>query len=287
MRELAPSRRALPSIVLSVLVAALAAFFVGCSAKASEKAAPPAVDQAKTTEAAKGATIDIAPGGPADTVRVFYKHLRDRNIRGAMFLTNMRPAIEGLTDAELKDFSIDFERIAGQVPAEVKINGEIVSGDKASVTVELPPAAGEEPETQRIQLRRENGIWVLLSVDEAGERRMRAEGKQYFYNLRITTHHEEAQAMLKRIGKGQLVYAAQNNGVNADLRTLVAQGLLPDDALSGASTGYNYTISLGPEGRSYTASAVPVEYGKSGKLSFLLDSGSIASRDNGGKALVK
>lgn len=284
MREFAPSRRVLPSLILLALVA----LSVGCSTKASSEKAPPTTTEPSTaTETTKGATIDITPGGPADTVRAFYRHLRDRNIRGAMFLTNMRPAIEGLTDAELKDFSLDFERIAGQVPAEIKINGEIVSGDKASVTVELPPAAGEEAETQRIQLRRENGIWVLLSVGEDGERKMKAEGKQYFYNLRIETHHEEAQAMLKRIGKGQLVYAAQNGGVNGDLQALVAQGLVPDDALSGASTGYNYSIDLGPEGRSYTASAVPVEYGKSGKLSFLLDSGSIASRDNGGKALAK
>ena len=101
----------------------------GCSAKASENSSSTATNSsAVAPETAKGATIDIEAGGPADTVRAFYKHFRDRNIRGAMFLTNMRSAIEGLTDAELKDFSIDFERIAGQVPAEAKFDGEIVSG---------------------------------------------------------------------------------------------------------------------------------------------------------------
>src|SRR5215203_1205320 len=59
-----------------------------------------------------GATIDIKPNSPADTVRVFYGHLREKRFRDALFLTNLRPAIEGLTDSELKDFEVDFESIA-------------------------------------------------------------------------------------------------------------------------------------------------------------------------------
>src|SRR5438045_1632520 len=66
--------------------------------------------QSSTSKAAdsgssKGATIPIDPAGPADTVRVFYKHLREKKFRDAIFLTNLKPAIAGLTDTELKDFS--------------------------------------------------------------------------------------------------------------------------------------------------------------------------------------
>lgn len=281
MRKIAPSQRAF--LLLAVVV--LPVMMAGCSARASEKAAAPGAEPVIATDAATGATIEIEAGGPADTVRAFYKHLRGRNIRAAMFLTNMRPAIEGLTDAELKEFSVDFEKLAVQVPADLKINGEIVSGDRATVTVELP--AAEKPETQAIQLRRQNDVWVLMSVDEAGERPMKADGKQYFYNLRIDVHHEEAEAMLRRIAKGQLVYAAQNQGVYADLRTLVAQGLIPDDAMSGASTGYTYAIDLDAERKNYFATATPVEYEKSGKLSFLLDGAALSKRDTGGTPLTK
>src|SRR5688572_25835966 len=61
---------------------------------------------ANAEPASKGATIPIEPNGPADTVRVFYKHLREKKFREALFLTNLRPAIEGLTDNELKDFAL-------------------------------------------------------------------------------------------------------------------------------------------------------------------------------------
>ncbi len=281
MREFTPSRRVL--LLLAVVI--LSGIFAGCAAKASERAAAPAADPAKVTDASNGATIDIETGGPADTVRVFYKRLRDRDIRAAMYMTNMRPAIEGLIDAELKEFSVDFEKLAVQVPADLKINGEIVSGDRATVTIELP--AADKPETQTIRLRRQKDVWVLMSVDEAGERRMKADGKQYFYNLRIDVHHEEAEAMLRRIAKGELVYSAQNQGVYADLRTLVGQGLIPDDATSATSTGYVYTINLDAERKTYYATATPVEYGKSGKLSFLLDGAALSKRDTGGTPLTK
>lgn len=286
MRVFAPSRR----VILWLMCAFLSAAVWGCSARASENGtAMPAAEAeppADAVETSKGATIDIEPGGPADTVRTFYKHLRDGNVRAAIFLTNMRPAIEGLTDAELKEFSVDFERLAVQVPAEVKINGEIVSGNNATVTVEMPSEDGKA-ETQPIKLRREKSVWVMLSADEDGERRIRAEGKRYFHNLRIETHHEEAEAMLRRIAKAQLVYSSQNNGSFTDLETLMSEELVPGDVLSSASTGYNFRIDLSPEKKTFTASATPAEYGKSGKLSFMLDGNNIAKRDNGGKPLTR
>ena len=61
-------------------------------------------------------------------MRVFYKDLREKKFREAIFLTNLRPAIEGLTDNELKEFQVDFEAVAKNVPAEVEINGEIIIG---------------------------------------------------------------------------------------------------------------------------------------------------------------
>src|SRR5512140_3074489 len=166
---------------------------------------------------AKGATIPIDQGGPADTVRVFYSLLREKKFRDAIFLTNLRPAIEGLTDTELKDFALDFEAIAGQVPAQVEINGEIISGDNASVTANLPNEDGDKKELQTIKLRRENGVWVILSVDEEAEKQIKKEGKNYFYVLRIQTHEQEARKMLDRIVKAELAHSLQNGGEFADM----------------------------------------------------------------------
>ena len=271
------------------------AFIGGCSvAEPKTSANPPvanAVVSANSAAAApKGATIDIEQGGPADTVRVFYKHLREKKFREAIFLTNLRPAVEGLTDTELKEFSVDFEAIAGQVPAEIEINGEIITGDQATVTANLPNEDGDKNELQTIKLRRENGVWVILTVDEESAKKIKADGKSYFSNLRIETHEEEARKMLERISKAQLAHSLQNGGLFTDMQTLIAAGLLPDDVKTSESTGYDYKIDLARDKKKYHATATPAVYRKSGVRSFILtlDGKGIShvnGKDNGGKVM--
>ncbi len=246
----------------------------------------------ETKNVSSGAKIKIAPDSPADTVRVFYKNLREKRFRDAMFLTNLRPAIEGLTDAELKDLQIDFEPIARQVPAEIEINGEIVSGNAATVTAKLPDNETEKIELQQIKLRKENNYWVILTVDAAAENLIRKEGKNYFFSLRIETHQAEAREMLGRISKAEMVYALQNNGLYADIPTLIEKGFLPADASGADSTGYNYTVSVTDDKKKYSAAATPAVYGKTGKLSFFFEydgknNPRLTEKDNGGKSLQK
>lgn len=266
------------------------------SALACTTAEPKNPVSANTTVAAKTsepgrAGIPIEANGPADTVRTFYKLLREKKFREAIFLTNLRPAIEGLTESELKDFALDFEAIAGDVPAEIEINGEIISGDRATVTANLPNEDGDRNELQQIKLNKQGDIWVIQTVDTEAEKRIRAEGKQYFYNLRLATHEDEAKKMLERISKAELAHSLQHGGVYADMPTLVAGGLLPPDVTTSVSTGYDFRIELAGDKRSYSATATPAEYGKSGRTSFLLKPdrkgiSRVMSRDNGGKPLA-
>lgn len=284
---------------ISVLVISLFAGSLSCSVAETGNSATAnaaATNAANAANADKpnstgGATIQIDPNGPADTIRVFYKHLREKRFREAIFLTNLRPAVEGLTDTELKDFAVDFEAIAGQVPAEIQINGEIVSGDLATVTAILP-GEDDKNELQQIKLRRSNDVWIILSVEEEAEARIRKEGENYFYNLRIETHEAEAKKMLERISKAQLAQSLQNGGIFVEMNALVASGLLPEDVTSSESTGYNYAVILDSGKMKYFATATPAVYGKSGKLSFLLSLDAkgishVTSRDNGGKPLKK
>lgn len=270
----------------------LAIFSGGCSTEAAKPQAEQAKTQVNTTNStAPASSIQIVAGSPADTVRAFYTKLREKKFREAIFLTNLRPAIEGLTDTELKEFQVDFEAIANKIPAEVTINGQIVSGEKATVTASLP-GDSDKLETQQIELRKEGDVWVILTVDEAAEARMKKEGKNYFYVLRIETHEDEARDMLDRIAKAQLVFSAQNGGSFGEIDALVAAGFLPDDVKTSASTGYNYKVTLLNDKQVYAASATPAEYGRSGRLSFVLQSDGkstprISSKDNGGKPLEK
>lgn len=216
----------------------------------------------------KGALIEIKENSPADTVRVFYKRLAEKKFRDAIALTNLRPATEGLTDDELSELGVDFSFLAQSVPANIPINGEIVIGNEATVTVKMPDEKTEKLEVQEIKLRKEKDNWIVLVADADGEKRAKKEGKNYFFALRMDVHHEEAKAMLSRINKAQVVYSMKNGGRFTNLRTLVEKGFVPTDALGSITTGYKYDIALAEDNTLYTALATPAEYGKTGKLSF-------------------
>jgi len=284
-----------PSFLLCTAVFSVV-FLGGCNANVANvpSAAAAGADKARVEKAehSGGATIAVKPDSPANTVRVFYKNLREKRFREAIFLTNLRPAIEGLTDAELKEFQVDLESIARNVPADLEINGEIISGSKATVTAKIPDDETGKPVVQEIRLRQVNGVWIILTVDEAAEQIIRKEGRNYFYALRIETHEDEARSMLERISKAQIAYSAQNGGSFADVQTLIAAELLPRDVLSSASTGYNYAVKITEGGKRYFATATPAAYGKSGKLSFVFETDGrripkIFSKDNGGQPLKK
>lgn len=252
----------------AVLVFAAHGFGCGGGPTAVEVAATAATPISNALAA--NVSIEVASGGPADTVRVFYRYLREKKFRDAVFLTNLRPAVDGLTELELREFSLDFEKIAGRIPADIEINGEIISGSVATVTANLPADDEDKNEIQTIRLRNENGIWVILTVDPAAEDRIRKEGTRYFYNLKIETHQEEARNMLERVSRAQLAYSLQNGGNYGDLNALVTAGLLPDDIKTSASTGYNYTVQLLTGNKRFSAGATPAVYGKTGRLSYFL-----------------
>lgn len=286
----------MPNFLLCIATS-VAVFSGGCAAEATTAGSANAINSSavankEVATTAPPASIEIKPGSPADTVRAFYTKLREKKFREAIFLTNLRPAVEGLTDSELKEFQVDFEVIANSVPAVLTINGEIISENKASVTASLPQDASGRLEAQTIDLRKEGDIWVILTVDEAAEARIKREGKNYFYVLKVETHEDEARDMLDRISRGQLAYSALNGGTFGDLDQLVAAELLPEDVKTSASTGYNYSIKLSDDKLVWMAYATPAQYGKSGKLSFFLTSDGkstprISSKDNGGKPLEK
>ena len=278
---------------ISVCIAVSVSIFAsGCSVEASkaESSVPKGVTAEKPVESA-GALIQIKAGTPAETVKAFYSKLRERKFREAIFLTNLRPAIEGLTDDELREFAVDFEVIAKSVPAEVEINGEIISGNDATVTAKLPDD-DNKLSLQQIRLRKNGEFWIILSADEATEKLIQKDGKSYFQNLKIETKQAEAKAMLDRIAKAEMVYSLQNNGEYAEFQKLILDQLLPSDVLSSESTGYSYLLNLSPDRKRYSVSATPAAYGRSGKLSYRLELNKegkphVKSEDRAGKPFDK
>ena len=83
--------------------------------------------------------------------------------------------------------------------------------------------------------------WII--GDKENQEIVKKAGKQFFFNARIDTHHDEVQAMLTRISLAQLVYSQQHNGLFADLAGLITAGLLPKDLEGTESTGYRFHVS--------------------------------------------
>lgn len=289
-------RSVLSRLVFTICVLSLSVL-LGCSNAVSTTADAATSSSSSTSSVAEAApasmpalpriaTIDIKPNSPADTVRAFCVALRDKKFRDAMFLTNLRPAVESLTDAELKEYQADFEAIAKYVPAEIQINGEIITGSNAVVTVMLPNKDLDKNEIQEIKLRKQGDTWMILTVDEASEAKIKQLGKDYFPNLRIESHQDDARAMLDRVAKAQMAYAAQNGGKFGDMDALIGAELLPADIRTSESTGYQYAVTVTADKSRYTATAAPAVYGKTGKLSFevVLDGlgqPHLVSRDDG------
>lgn len=249
---------------------------------------------------------------PSDTVREFYKAMRERKFREAFALSIYKPVIEGLTDQEFQslrplfkdlndsqfaalrpkyqklssqefdDLRPDFERLASAIPVKVDLAGEQISGDSATVFVRVKEEDKEE-QAEPIALIRVNGQWIV--GDKENQEIVRRAGKDFFFNARIDTHHNEVQDMLKRISLAQLVYSQQNNGQFGDLAALIAKGLIPKDLEGTETTGYRFRINVSADKKSFTAAAEPAQYGRTGKLSFFMDATGVRSGDVGGRPL--
>jgi len=223
------------------------------------------------------------PRSPSDTVREFYKAMRDKRFREAFGMSIYKPAIEPLKPQEFEDLKPDFDKMAAVIPEQVNITGEQISGDLATVFVKVKE--GEGPDVpEPVSLIHVDGAWII--GDKENQAIVKKAGKQFFFNARIDVHHDEVQALLTRISLAELVYSQQHNGLFADLATLITAGLLPKDLEGTDSTGYRFHVNTGSGGKTWNAAAEPAVYGRSGRLSFYLDPTGVRSSDTGGKPLT-
>jgi hypothetical protein len=224
-----------------------------------------------------------AQRSPSDTVREFYKAMREKRFRDAFNLSIYKPAIDPLSPAEMDDLKSDFDRLAANITDKIQVSGEQISGDAATVFVKIEQG-DDKAEAEPIGLLRRNGVWII--GDTSNEALVLQSGKEFFFAARIEAHHGDVQSMFQRIGIAQLAYAQQHNGLFGSLAALTQSGLVPKDIESTESTGYRFHVELAKDAKAYTVGAEPVQYGRSGKLSFYMDSGGIKSADLKGKPLV-
>jgi hypothetical protein len=224
------------------------------------------------------------PRSPSDTVREFYKAMREKRFREAFAMSIYKPAIEGLKPQEFEDLRLDFDHMAAAIPDKVDINGEQISGNEATVFVKVAsfddPAGQPEP----VSLMRINGEWII--GDKENQSIVKKAGNDFFFNARIDAHHGEVRTMLQRINVAELIYSKQHNGAFGDLAALIGAGLVPKDLEGTESTGYRFRITLGKDAKTFTVGAEPAQYGRTGRLSFFIDQSGMRSGDKEGKPLT-
>ncbi len=240
--------------------------------------APSYIRVAQATRAATQTALS-----PSDTVREFYRLMRERKFREAFMLSIYAPAVSGLSAQEYEDLRPDFEQRAVEAPERVELTGEQLSGDDATVFMKLGSEAERDVKVIPIFLIRERGgAWLI--GDREDQKIVKKQGKKFFFEARILAHHDVVEDMLKRISTAQLLYSTQNNGAFGDLQALARAGLIPQDILSTESTGYRFRVT--PAGKSWIATAEPARYGHTGRLSFFIDNaGALKKEDKGGKPL--
>ena len=94
------------------------------------------------------------------------------------------------------------------------------------------------------------------------------------------TNEAMAKGTLRTIVSAEATYqATEGNGSYGTIDQLVAHGLMAKDVLE--KNGYRIEVTV--SGERFEARAMPLEYGKSGKLSFFVDeSGVLRAGDKGG-----
>lgn len=224
---------------------------------------------------------------PTETMREFYRMMREKKYREAFGISIYGPAIEGLSAEEFNDLKPDFDKMAiavsEKIPEKVDITGEQISGDAATVFIKVVDADGKE-KVEPASLIKIDNAWIV--GDRENLELVKKAGKKFFFEARISAHHSDVQDMLTRITLAQVAYSQGHNGLYGNMAELITAGFIPKDLEGIESTGYRFQIIRATDGKSWYATAEPAQYGHTGRLSFYLDASGARSGDAGGKPLV-
>jgi hypothetical protein len=224
-----------------------------------------------------GASLGQGSDSPSVVVKEFYQHLRARHYIEGLRLSVYRPAIEGLSEEEIRNLEPEFTRIIADLPNEIETRGEQISGDDATVFVKSP----KEKRMQEVSLVRIDGTW-RVGDRETYQLAMR-EGRSFFFNARNRISEAEAYDwLLEILGAEAIYFKAKQRFTTLD--ELVGLGGVSKQLINGSESGYRFRLSVSNDGQSFRVIAVPAEYGRTGRFSFYIDqSNAIRAEDKEGQ----
>ncbi|MEN3331202.1 MAG: hypothetical protein V7641_567 [Blastocatellia bacterium] len=210
---------------------------------------------------------------PSAAALSFYRALKEKRYVEGFHHSVYRGAVEGLSAAELQELEPDFARTFAQIPDQIEAQGEQINGDSAVVTLKF--AGTEQPQT--VTLIHAGGEWLV--GDQAALAEVKQQGRAYFFNARMLANEDEVIDMLQHIIGAEVIYGRNYAGRCAPLAELIRLGGVPRDMETGVVNGYRYAMTLSADQSSFTATAVPVVYSKTGRLSFYADLNGIRAQD--------
>lgn len=217
---------------------------------------------------------------PADTVKEFYRLLREKQYREGFALSVYADAITGLTDEELAELSGDFEQTFANIPKEIKVFGAQSSGNNATVFMKSSDDPAD-PTAEELSLIKVEGVWRVGDLETY--RMVKASGNRFFFEVKMLVNEKSAISHIERMIGAQKLYSDSRGGKYGSIDELVeAQFWLPSQK-DPEMFGYRFTIELAEDRKSYWIHAEPVIHGKTGKHSFYGDQTGVYKLDNGGK----
>lgn len=217
---------------------------------------------------------------PIDTVKEFYRLLREKRYVEGFRLSVYRDAIESLDESELKELEPEFENTFANIPAEIKVLGSQANGRTATVFIK----ANDNPKdlgAEEVLLLQVNNRWVI-GDDETLEM-VKKYGRSFFFEIRMRVNEDQALQFMERyIGAEKLYYDA-NKGVYGTHEELVKASFWPPSFKSGEMYGYKFTIEVAKDKKSFWVHAEPLQYKKTGVHSFYADLNGVRKFDNSGK----
>ena len=218
---------------------------------------------------------------PTEAAMAFYRALKEKHYLEGFKHSVYRAAVEGLTPAEMSDLEPEFARTFARIPEKIEAGGEEIKGDTATVTLRFE---GLE-ELQVVALVHVGGEWLVGDREALAE--VKRQGRAYFFNARMLANEDETVDLLAHLVGAQVIYGKKYPGRCATLEELIRLGGVPREIESGQASGYHLTMLLSVDQSSFTASAVPLSYGKTGRLSFYADLNGIRAQDLKGQPATK
>ncbi len=211
---------------------------------------------------------------PTATVKKFYQQLHARKYLEGFRLSVYSPAVEALSPDEVRELEPEFTRIAEGIPDKVETSGEQISGDTATVFIRMPGV----PQPQEITLVKIDGRWRVGDKDTW--KLAKREGRDFFFNARISISEREAVDWLDEIFGAETIYFRAKSQFTTLEELIKLGGVSPQLAESG----YRFEAKVTDDGKSFSVTAVPGQYGHTGRRSFFIDqTGVIRAEDRKGQ----